>query len=63
MKTNIYTTLLSLRIELIENIRYAESVIEAVGEPCDGFCERLSQTKILLEQIEAHIKFLETPTE
>lgn len=60
MAESVYTMLLVLRAKLHEDISYARSVIEAVGEPCDGFCERLQQSEILLTQIEAHIGFLES---
>jgi len=60
MPETIYTILLSLRLKLFEDISYARSVVETVGEPCDGFCETLHQSEILLEQVEAHIRFLES---
>jgi len=52
MKESSYMIAMQLRAKLIEDIAYAEAVISAVGEPCDGFSEHLSEAKKLLFHID-----------
>ena len=60
MGQTVYTMLLVLKAKLEEDISYSESVIETVGEPCDGYWESLQKDRELLKHVNEHIAFLES---
>jgi hypothetical protein len=56
MKETSYVIAMQLKAKLIEDIAYAEAVIYAVGEPCDGFSEHLLYAKKLLLDLDEFFK-------